>query len=60
MMAELLLAVMDRAELGSRGRHWAVMGAFLLVWWVSLGVEELLEKTDMMLDKLPMPRITGV
>ena len=59
-MAELLLAVMDRGELGGRGRHWAFMGAFLLVWWMSLGVEERLEKTEMMLDHLPMLRITGV
>ena len=59
-MAELLLAVMDSVELGGRCGRWDVIGTFLLVWWMSLGVEELLEKTEMMLDYLPMRRITGV
>ena len=60
IMAEPLLAVMDRVGLTGRRRRWAIIGAFLLVSWVSLGVGELPEKTEMMLDNLPMPKITGV
>ena len=59
-MAEPVLAVMDRAGLTGRRRRWAVIGTFLLVSWVSLGVGELPEKTQMMLDNLRMPKITGV
>ncbi|MED6301740.1 MAG: hypothetical protein VX629_05375 [Pseudomonadota bacterium] len=39
---------------------WAIIGTLLLVSWVSLGVGEPPEKTEMMLDNLPMPKITGV
>ena len=59
-MAEPVLAVMDRVGLKGRRRRWAVIGTLLLVSWVSLGVGELTEKTEMMLDNLPMPKITGV
>ncbi len=59
IMAEPLLAVMERVGLTGRRRRWAVIGTFLLVS-VSLGVGELPEKTEMMLDNLPMPKITGV
>jgi hypothetical protein len=59
-MAEPFLAVMDRIGLTGRRRRWAVIGTLLLVSWVSLGVGELPEKTEMMLDNLPMPKITGV
>ena len=60
IMAEPLLTVMERVGLTDRRRRWAVIGTFLLVSWVSLGVGELPEKTEMMLDNLPMPKITGV
>ena len=66
IMAEPLLAVMERLGLEGRRRRRAVIGTFLLVswvsWvsWVSLGVGELPEKTEMMLDNLPMPKIIGV
>ena len=59
-MAEPLLAVMERLGLTGRRRRWVVIGTLLLVTWVSLGVGELPEKTEMMLDNLPMPKITGV
>ena len=59
-MAEPLLVVMDRVGLTGRRRRWAVNGIFLLVSWVSLGVGELPDKTEMMLDNLPTPKITGV
>jgi uncharacterized membrane protein YjjP (DUF1212 family) len=32
---------------------------FVLIMWISLGVGELPEKTEMMLDRFPEPRITG-
>ena len=60
IMAEPLLAVMDGMGLTGRRRRWAVIGTLVLVSWVSLGVGELPEKTEMMLDNLPMPKITGV
>jgi|DEB0MinimDraft_10_1074344.scaffolds.fasta_scaffold251277_2 hypothetical protein len=60
IIAEPLLAVIDRVGLTGRRRSWAVIGILILVSWVSLGVGELPEKTEMMLDNLPMPRITGV
>ena len=58
VMAAPLLVVMDRV--GLTGRRRAVNGIFLLVSWVSLGVGELPDRTEMMLDNLPMPKITGV
>ena len=60
VIAEPVLAVMDRLGLKGRRRRWVVIGTLLLVTWVSLGVGELPEKTEMMLDNLPMPKITGV
>lgn len=60
IMAEPLLAVTERLGLTGGRRRWAAIGTFLLVSWVSLGVGELPEKTGMMLDNLPMPKITGV
>tara|TARA_B100000900_G_scaffold128953_1_gene109028 strand:- start:1546 stop:1710 length:165 start_codon:yes stop_codon:yes gene_type:complete len=54
---------MERVGLTGRRRRWAIIGTFMLVSgmpWVSLGVGELPEKTEMMLDNLPMPKITGV
>ena len=60
IMTEPLLAAMDRIGLTGLRRRWAVIGVFLLVSWVSLGVGEFPEKTEMMLDNLPMPKITGV
>ena len=59
-IAESLLAVMERVDLTGRSWRWVVIGTFFLVSWVSLGVGELPEKTEMMLDNLPMPKITGV
>lgn len=38
IMAEPLLAVMERLGLTGRRRRWAIIGIFLLVSWVSLGV----------------------
>ena len=52
ILAEPLLAVMGRLGVTGRRRRWAVIGTFLLVSWVSLGVGELPEKTKMMLDNL--------
>ena len=60
ILAEPLLAVMGPLGLTGRRRRWVVIGTFLLVSWVSLGVGELPEKTQMMLDNLRMPKITGV
>ena len=60
IIAEPLLAVMDRVGLTGRRRSWTVIGILVLVSWVSLGVGELPEKTKMMLDNLPTPKITGV
>jgi hypothetical protein len=60
VMAEPLLAIMDRTGLTGWRRRWAVIGTLLLVSWLSLGVGELPEKTEMMVDNLPMPKITGV
>ena len=44
VIADPLLAVRDRAGFTGR-RRWAVIGAFLLVSWVSLGVGEPPEET---------------
>ena len=63
IIAEPLLAAMERVGLTGRRRRWAIIGTFMLVSgmpWVSLGVGELPDKTEMMLDNLPMPKITGV
>ena len=44
----------------STRRHDAVtIFVFVLIMWISLGVGELPEKTEMMLDRFPEPRITG-
>jgi len=60
IMAEPLLAVMEHYGLTGPRRRWAIIGTLLLVSWVSLGVGGLSEKTELMLDNLPMPKITGV
>ena len=45
----------------SKGRlQGVVILLFFLIMWVSLGVGELPEKTEMMLDRLPEPWITGI
>ena len=45
----------------SKGRwQGVVILLFFLIMWVSLGVGELPEKTEMMLDRFPAPWITGV
>lgn len=41
-------------------RQGIVIMLFFLIMWVSLGVGELPEKTEMMLDRLPEPWITGI
>ena len=44
----------------STRRHDAVtIFVFVLIMWISLSVGELPEKTEMMLDRFPEPRITG-
>ncbi|MEK9824418.1 MAG: hypothetical protein VW840_19820 [Gammaproteobacteria bacterium] len=43
----------------SRRQGIAIM-LFFLIMWVSLGVGELPRKTDMMLESLPRPNITGI
>lgn len=60
IIAEPLLTAMDRIGLTGRRRIWLIVGTALVIFWVSLGVGELPEKTEMMLDNLPMPKITGV
>ena len=51
--------IMARFKLSGR-RYEVVLGVTLVVvLWVSLGVGELWDKTQLMLEHLPMPHITG-
>ena len=50
---------MVRLKLSGR-RYKVVLGVTLVVvLWISLGVGELWDKTQLMLEHLPMPHITG-
>jgi hypothetical protein len=50
---------MARLKLSGR-RYKVVLGVTLVVvLWISLGVGELWDKTQLMLEHLPMPHITG-
>jgi hypothetical protein len=50
---------MARFKLSGR-RYEVVLGVTLVVvLWISLGVGELWDKTQLMLEHLPMPHITG-
>ena len=45
----------------SKGRRQGIaILLFFLIMWVSLGVGELPDKTDMMFDRFPEPWITGI
>jgi hypothetical protein len=51
--------IMARFKLSGR-RYEVVLGVTLVVvLWISLGVGELWDKTQLMLEHLPMPHITG-
>jgi ABC-type maltose transport system permease subunit len=51
--------IMARFKLSAR-RYEVVLGVTLVVvLWISLGVGELWDKTQLMLEHLPMPHITG-
>ena len=51
--------IMARFKLSGR-RYELVLGVTLVVvLWISLGVGELWDKTQLMLEHLPMPHITG-
>ena len=59
IIANPLSSDAQQSRLSTR-RHDAVMiFVFVLIMWISLGVGELPEKTEMMLDRFPEPRITG-
>lgn len=59
IIANPLSSYAQQSRLSTR-RHDAVMiFLFVLIMWISLGVGELPEKTEMMLDRFPEPRITG-
>lgn len=49
----------QQSRLSTRRHDAVTIFVFVLIMWISLGVGELPEKTEMMLDRFPEPRITG-
>lgn len=49
----------QQSRLSTRRYDAVTIFVFVLIMWISLGVGELPEKTEMMLDRFPEPRITG-
>lgn len=58
-IARSLFSYAPQFKLSARARDAAAMVLFFLIMWISLGVGELPEKTEMMLNRFPSPWITG-
>ena len=59
IIANPLSSYAQQSRLSTRRYDAATIFVFVLIMWISLGVGELPEKTEMMLDRFPEPRITG-
>ena len=51
--------VMARLKISERRRKMVHGVTLVVILWISLGVGELCDKTQLMLEHLPMPHITG-
>ena len=51
--------VMARLKISERRRKMVHGVTLVVILWISLGVSELWDKTQLMLEHLPMPHITG-
>ena len=60
IIADPIFHYAQRLGISKGRRQGVVILLFFLIMWVSLGVGELPEKTEMMLDRFPEPWITGV
>lgn len=59
IIANPLSSDAQQSRLSTRRHDAVTIFVFVLIMWISLGVGELPEKTEMMLDRFPEPRITG-
>jgi hypothetical protein len=59
IIANPLSSDAQQSRLSTRRYDAVRIFVFVLIMWISLGVGELPEKTKMMLDRFPEPRITG-
>ena len=59
IIANPLSSDAQQSRLSTRRYDAVTIVLFVLIMWISLGVGELPEKTEMMLDRFPEPRITG-
>ena len=59
IIANPLSSYAQQSCLSTRRHDAFTIFLFVLIMWISLGVGELPEKTEMMLDRFPEPRITG-
>ena len=59
IIANPLSSDAQQSRLSTRRYDAVTIFVFVLVMWISLGVGELPDKTEMMLDRFPEPRITG-
>ena len=60
IIADPIYHYAKRSGISKRRRQGMAILLFFLIMWVSLGVGELPEKTEMMLDRFPEPWITGI
>ena len=58
MIANPLFSYAQQYGLSMRRHNAVTIFLFVLIMWMSLGVGELPDKTEMMLDRFPEPRIT--
>lgn len=59
IIANPLSSYAQQSRLSTRRYDAVTIFVFVLIMWISLGVGELPDKTEMMLDRFPEPRITG-
>lgn len=59
IIAKPLSSYAQQFRLSTRRHDAVTIFVFVLIMWISLSVGELPEKTEMMLDRFPEPRITG-
>ena len=59
IIADPLSSYAQQSRLSTRRHDAVTIFVFVLIMWISLSVGELPEKTEMMLDRFPEPRITG-
>ena len=59
IIANPLSSDAQQSRLSTRRYDAVRIFVFVLIMWISLGVGELPDKTEMMLDRFPEPRITG-